>query len=146
MKTASLLLLLTCCNRSDERATAAPNDLSVAPASRAASLTRDAPDASVRTLHPAQTTPTPAADEIVAKITCEGPLGHGRCTQKTYCIEVESGAADPAELHFERCPEDVGADLSRLQVGATYRFTLAPTPSPNFTGPRIIDAVVVKTP
>jgi hypothetical protein len=144
MRTAALLLLLTCCNRSDGRATAAPNDLSVAPASRAASLTGDAPDASDRALHPAPTTPT--AHEIVAKITCEGPLGHGRCTQKTYCVEVEGGRADPAEVHFERCPEDVGADLSRLQVGAMYRFTLAPTPSPNFTGPRIIEAVVVKAP
>ncbi len=138
MRTASLLLFLTCCNRSDERATAAPNDLSVAPAS----LTRHAPDASVPGLHPAIAT----GQEIVAKITCEGPLGHGRCTQKTYCVEVESGGSNPAEVHFERCPEDAGADLSRLQVGATYRFTLAPSPSPNFTGPRIIDAVVVKTP
>jgi hypothetical protein len=139
MRTASLLLLLLCCNRSDERATAAPNDLSVAPAS----LTRDAPDAA-RALPPAPATPN--AHEIVAKITCEGPLGHGRCTQKTYCVEVESGGADPTEVHFERCPNDDGADLSRLQVGATYRFTLAPTPSPNFTGPRITDAVIVKTP
>src|SRR5690349_24126197 len=118
MRTASALLFLTCCNRSDERATAAPNDVPVAPASRAASLTRDAPDYSVQALHPAPATPT--ANEIVAKITCEGPLGHGRCTQKTYCVEVESGGTDPAEVHFERCPEDVGADLSRLQVGATY--------------------------
>ncbi len=89
--------------------------------------------------------PAPGALVVVAKITDAGPIGDGRCSQRSYQIAIERvvSGAPPAEgtpwVHFERCqgaPEvtapagDVAG--TGLAVGTTYQISLQKGASKNF--------------
>lgn len=91
---------------------------------------------------------------VVAKITDAGPIGSGRCSQRSYQIAIDktvSGAAPASPLwaHFEQCgdrtKEPAAGNLAgtSLRTGTTYQLTLAPNASKNF-GPGfvIVDARV----
>ncbi len=108
-------------------------------------------------------TPTPGGDPgltagsaanvvIVAKIVDAGPIGDGRCSQRSYQVAVEetlAGAApsSPVWVHFEQCGERTSAPAAgnvagtSLATGTRYRLTLVPGGSKSFgDGLMIVDA------
>ncbi|MCB9706879.1 MAG: hypothetical protein H6711_33855 [Myxococcales bacterium] len=88
--------------------------------------------------------------ELVARVVDAGPIGDGRCTQRSYQIEVVETIAgapltSPAWVHFERCEgDDPGApafDGGGLEIGGRYRLRLQDGRSPNFgADPMIVAA------
>lgn len=97
---------------------------------------------------PVEATPAtpaePGLSEVEGRVLETGPLGHGRCVQQSYKIEVTHHIrgevlASPGWIHFERCegaPSDVEA--GGLAIGATRRFTLKRGASSNFPGEPMI--------
>jgi len=105
--------------------------------------------------------PTPAGDGIaasgtgravvIAKITDAGPIGDGKCSQRSYELAVAktiSGSV-PAKLwaHFEQCGARTGEPAAGnvagtgLLTGTTYQLTLKQGASKSFgDGFMIIDA------
>lgn len=90
---------------------------------------------------PGATASTPAKRgeiRIVARVLETGPIGDGRCIQRSYRIEVveaTSGEAptSPSWVHFEHCgPTTPPVDASGLDVGTVYRLGLVAGASPNF--------------
>ena len=81
---------------------------------------------------------------IEGEIVEEGPIGDGRCTQKSY--RVKPADADALWLHFEHCadqggPSPSGRSLDALEVGGRYRFEVQDGGSPNFgDAPLLLDA------
>ncbi|MEZ4447839.1 MAG: hypothetical protein R3B09_00080 [Nannocystaceae bacterium] len=93
--------------------------------------------------------PAPAGEhEVVARILETGPIGDGRCSQRSYRIEVvEAVAGAPLEsprwVHFERCQGDTGpiVEGTGLEVDGRYRLRLRDGASPNFGGEPMIVGV-----
>lgn len=88
---------------------------------------------------PDATPPAPApasveGDVFEATIVGEGPIGDGRCVQKSY--EVEPTGAARLWIHFEHCGADGPSPLERglegLDIGSRYRFTVKRGASKNF--------------
>jgi hypothetical protein len=76
-----------------------------------------------------------AGDEVLeGTIVGEGPIGDGKCVQKSY--EIEPSAGERFWIHFERCgdagPSPAAGGLEGLDVGGTYRFTVRRGASKNF--------------
>ena len=83
---------------------------------------------------------------VVARIVDTGPIGDGRCVQRSYQIAIESvvsgdvpAGVEPIAAHFESCvdhpaPQRGPGDLegSALDVGSTYEITLRRGTSANF--------------
>ncbi|MBL0216429.1 MAG: hypothetical protein IPQ07_21420 [Myxococcales bacterium] len=89
--------------------------------------------------------PPPGVDlVVVAKITNAGPIGDGRCSQRSYEITLErvvAGATPTTPtlwVHFEVCgterkPQPAGELAGTgLDVGARYQFALKKGASGNF--------------
>lgn len=110
-------------------------------------------------------TPTPAGDPglaasapgtvvVIATIADAGPIGDGRCSQRSYQLAIGktltgSAPTSPVWAHFEQCgprtTEPAAGNLAgtSLATGTTYRFTLARGASKNFgDGLVIVDARV----
>lgn len=89
---------------------------------------------------------------VVAKILDAGPIGDGRCSQRSYQIAIDkavTGAAPASPLwaHFEQCgdrtSEPAAGNLAGtgLRTGTTYQLTLMAGASKNFgAGFVIVDA------
>jgi hypothetical protein len=98
-------------------------------------------------------TPSAGAGSVVviAKVTDAGPIGDGRCSQRSYELAVAKTVTGtvPAKLwaHFEQCGAPAAAPGAGniagtgLQTGATYQLTLKKGASTNFgDGFMIVDA------
>jgi len=92
--------------------------------------------------------PPPAASPngdviVIAKLTNAGPIGDGKCSQRSYEIAIDRVVAgdvptpkDKRWVHFETCgpreskPNDLAG--TGLDVGSTYKLTLHAGVSKNF--------------
>lgn len=88
---------------------------------------------------------------VIAKITDAGPIGDGKCSQRSYELAVAktvTGTAPPRLwAHFEQCGAQTTAPApgniagTGLQTGTTYQLTLKKSASSNFgDGFMIVDA------
>ncbi len=83
---------------------------------------------------------------VIARIVDSGPIGDGRCSQRSYQIVVERlvtgnlpTGGDPIAAHFESCadhpaPQPGPGDFvgSSLDVGSTYELSMRRGASVNF--------------
>lgn len=133
MKARAVLLgwIVGGCTSSEPPPRAASASATVAPA--------PAPVSAPQAATPRDTT-APDGDVIEGTIVGEGPIGDGRCVQKSYEVEPRNGAR--VWIHFERCgaegPSPEGLGLEGLDMGATYRFTVKRGASNNFGEDRML--------
>jgi hypothetical protein len=88
---------------------------------------------------------------VIAKITDAGPIGDGKCSQRSYELAVAKTVTGtvPAKLwaHFEQCGAQTTAPAAGnvagtgLQTGTTYQLTLRKSATSSFgDGFMIVDA------
>jgi hypothetical protein len=84
-------------------------------------------------------TAAPADTIVVARIVEAGPIGSGKCSQRSYEIAVDKHESGPSPgtklwVHFEHCGGPAPTDLAGtgMKTGTADRLTLRPGASKNF--------------
>lgn len=159
MSLVALVCGVACSSRTEPHVvTPDPAPVAAAPVAAAPPVAASAPPVASVAADAATPTPPPASPNgdviVVAHVTDAGPIGDGRCSQRSYEIAIDrvvAGTVDAPKdkrwVHFEQCgaarqPPPAG-DLAGtgLAVGSTYQLTLRAGASPNFgTGLMILAA------
>ena len=140
MRLAFVVMMLGACGGRSEP----PPAKAVAPANPVAAPVVSASEGSSEGAPPAPAPPGGVDLVAVAKITNAGPIGDGRCSQRSYEIALERVVAGPTPVaatfwvHFEACgaarvaPPAGELAGTGLDVGSRYQFVLEKGGSANF--------------